>query len=339
MTGVVRILPVAGLPEVRDGDDLAALIAARSELRDGDVVVVASKVVSKAEGAVVRVPAGTDAAAARRDLARAEAVRVVADSERVLVVETRHGLVCANAGVDASNTAPGTLLRLPDDPDASARRLRDGLRQAAGVEVAVVVSDTFGRPWRRGQTDVAIGVAGLPPVRDERGGRDRHGRLLEVTEVAVADEVAAAADLVRRKADGVPVVVVRGLEWAPDAVAAATALVRPAAEDLFRRGRGGLAAALAAVAPPAPGRSAARADLDRVAAAARTVAGVTVDVEPARLLLRADPDAALHAGVAAGLAVAAGVDLGLAAAWRPAHAGEDAVAVVELAGPQPDDAR
>lgn len=240
MSGI-EVLPLGAAPEVEPGADLAALVLAAATdtgvtLRDGDVLCVAQKVVSKAEGALVRVQPGGDAAAARRRVALEQAVRVVADAPQALIVETAHGFVCANAGVDASNLPDGTLSLLPEDPDRSARRLRAALRDRAGVDVAVVVTDTFGRPWRLGQTDVAIGVAGIAPLRDERGTCDRHGRRLEATLTAVADEVAAAADLVRRKAGGTPFVVVRGVEVMPDPAASARALVRPAAEDLFRRG-------------------------------------------------------------------------------------------------------
>ncbi|MGH3665903.1 MAG: coenzyme F420-0:L-glutamate ligase, partial [Egibacteraceae bacterium] len=177
---MVQVVPILGLPEIAQGDDLAALVAEHAGLRDGDVLVVAQKVVSKAEGAVVAVdPEERDDQ--RRELARQQAVRVVADAPWALIVETATGLVCANAGIDASNVADGWLALLPEDPDASARRLRDGLRATAGVQVAVIVADTFGRPWRVGQTDVAIGVAGLHPIRDERGGLDRQGVPLQVT--------------------------------------------------------------------------------------------------------------------------------------------------------------
>jgi coenzyme F420-0:L-glutamate ligase / coenzyme F420-1:gamma-L-glutamate ligase len=232
----IELIPVPGLPEIGEGDDLADLVAAHADLADGDVVVVAQKIVSKAEGALARPRPGEDPAQARRRIAREQATRIVADTDEVLVTETAHGFVCANAGIDASNVPDGALSLLPDDPDASARRIRGRLQALTGRDVAVVVADTFGRPWRMGQTDVAIGVAGLAPIRDERGGADRHGARLEVTEVAVADELAAAADLVRRKADGVPVVVIRGFSWEPDEAATARLLVRPAEQDLFRRG-------------------------------------------------------------------------------------------------------
>ncbi|MDP9397575.1 MAG: coenzyme F420-0:L-glutamate ligase, partial [Actinomycetota bacterium] len=223
---------VAGLPEVRPGDDLAALVVgAASGLRDGDVVVVTSKVVSKAEGRVLQ-------AADREAAIDAETVRLVARRGATRIVETRHGLVLAAAGVDASNTPPGTVLLLPEDPDASARRLRAGLRGRLGVTVAVVVTDTFGRPWRNGLVDVAIGLAGLAPLEDLRGQIDPHGHRLDATVTAVADELASAAELVKGKLAGAPVAVVRGLGYlvtADDGPGAAP-LVRRAADDLFRLG-------------------------------------------------------------------------------------------------------
>jgi coenzyme F420-0:L-glutamate ligase/coenzyme F420-1:gamma-L-glutamate ligase len=249
---MIEILPVRGLPEVRQGDDLAALIMAHAELRDGDVVVVSQKIVSKAEGALTDPRPGEEPREARRRIARALAVRVLADTERALVVQTPQGLVCANAGIDASNVPDGRLALLPDDPDASAQALRAGLGRLAGADVHVVISDTFGRPWRLGQTDVAIGVAGFRPIRDERGGADREGVRLEVTEIAVADELAAAADLARRKADGVPVVIVRGADVQFDPDGAARQMVRPSAEDLFPRGLGGLGDPLGALREPEP---------------------------------------------------------------------------------------
>ncbi len=204
------------------------------ELVDGDVVVVASKVVALAEGRLVDLPAQAGSADPRRPLARAQARRVVADDPRVLVVETHHGLVCANAGIDTSNVPPGSALLLPADPDASAAALRADLLATTGADVGVVVTDTFGRPWRMGQVDVAIGSAGISPLRDERGTTDLHGRTLEVTVAAVADEIAAAADLVRAKASPVPFVLVRGLDVA--GTGTAHDLVREAAEDLFPAG-------------------------------------------------------------------------------------------------------
>ena len=231
MTGFL-VRPVDGIPEVRPGDDIAQLLAgAVPDLADGDIVVVTSKIVSKAEGRLVQ---DTD----REASIDAETVRVVARRDSTRIVETRHGLVLAAAGVDASNTALGTVLLLPLDPDASARSIRQGLRDRLGVVVAVIVSDTLGRPWRLGLTDAAIGVAGLDPLDDYRGRTDAYGNPLQQTIVAIADELAAAADLVKGKLAGIPAAVVRGL--APLVTAddgpGARALVRPAHEDLFRLG-------------------------------------------------------------------------------------------------------
>ncbi|MBW3620792.1 MAG: coenzyme F420-0:L-glutamate ligase [Actinobacteria bacterium] len=249
----LEIVPLPTAGRVAADDDLVALLleaatAAGERLVDGDVVCVASKVVSKAEGATVALPEATDVHAARRALAGAEAVRVVAETPWVLVVETRHGFVCANAGIDTSNVAGGDALLLPSDPDAAAAALRAGLRDRAGVDVGVVVTDTFGRPWRMGQADVALGSAGVEALRDERGSADLEGRLLEVTMVAVADELAAAADLARRKADGTPFVLIRGA----DVAGAGTGrdLIRDAGEDVFRTG--GPTTVEAAVFAPAP---------------------------------------------------------------------------------------
>ncbi|WP_018653462.1 coenzyme F420-0:L-glutamate ligase [Actinomadura flavalba] len=229
----LQIFGIPGLPEVVAGDDLAALVPL-DLVEDGDVLVVTSKIVSKAEGRVL-------AAADREKAIDAETVRLVARREHARgvtrIVETRQGLVLAAAGVDASNTEPGTVLLLPEDPDASARALRTGLR-ARGRDVAVIVSDTFGRPWRNGLTDAAIGVAGLDPLDDLRGRADARGNVLEATVTAVADEIAAAAELVKGKLAGVPVAVVRGL--APLVTDAdgpgARALIRPPHEDMFRHG-------------------------------------------------------------------------------------------------------
>ncbi|MGH8904060.1 MAG: coenzyme F420-0:L-glutamate ligase [Egibacteraceae bacterium] len=322
---MIEIFGVQGLPEVVPGDDIAALIAAAADLRDGDIVVIAQKVVSKAEGALAEVEPGEDRAAARRRLARLEAVGVVADAPSALIVRTVNGLVCANAGIDASNVPSGQLTLLPRDPDASAKRLRARLAELADVRVAVIVADTFGRPWRLGQTDVAIGAAGLRPIRDERGGLDRQGQQLEVTEVAVADELAAAADLVRRKADGVPVVVVRGADFEPDDTAGAHLLVRPIESDLFPHSRGWVADALAAVedggraARPGP---ASREDLARAVAAAEAIGGglATVTEQDGALHVRGldqCTETLVAAGAAVGALVAALLDLGYAACYRP----------------------
>jgi coenzyme F420-0:L-glutamate ligase len=230
---VIELLPVRGIPEVRPGDELAALIAAAVELRVGDVVVVTQKVVSKAEGRLVAVD--PDDPLAHKALVEEESVRVLRRRGDLVISETRHGFVCANAGVDRSNLDPGVAALLPRDADRSARRIRDRLRSDPGVDVGVVISDTFGRPWRRGLVDVAIGCAGVAAVVDLRGTPDAQGRELAVTEVAVADELAAAAELVMGKADGIPVAVVRGVDpaWLREASVRAE-IVRDPAEDLFR---------------------------------------------------------------------------------------------------------
>ncbi|MFD9793024.1 coenzyme F420-0:L-glutamate ligase [Streptomyces sp. NPDC059070] len=227
-----RVRAVAGIPEVREGDDLGKLIAgAAPDLADGDVLVVTSKIVSKAEGRIV---AATDREAA----IDAETVRVVARRGTLRIVENRQGLVMAAAGVDASNTPAGTVLLLPEDPDASAEAVRAGIRAELGVEVGVLISDTFGRPWRSGLTDVAIGAAGVRVLDDLRGGTDAYGNPLTATVVASADELTAAADLVKGKAEGLPVAVVSGLGHlvSADAGQDARALVRSAADDMFRLG-------------------------------------------------------------------------------------------------------
>ncbi|MGQ0616752.1 MAG: coenzyme F420-0:L-glutamate ligase [Acidimicrobiia bacterium] len=230
---------IDGIGEVNVGADLAGLVAdaagaaAETALRPGDVVVVTQKVVSKAEGKLVAVD--SDDPNAHRAIVERESVRVLRRRGDLVISETRHGFVCANAGVDLSNVERGFAALLPDDPDRSARRLRDGLRARTGVEVAVIVSDTFGRPWRRGVTDVAIGCAGIGAVLDLRGSRDVYGRAIEVTEVAVVDELAAAAELIMGKATGTPAAVIRGVPAAwlrPGEVR--SELVRPPGEDLFR---------------------------------------------------------------------------------------------------------
>jgi coenzyme F420-0:L-glutamate ligase/coenzyme F420-1:gamma-L-glutamate ligase len=226
----LEIWPVSGLPEVRAGDDLGELIAAAEPLlRDGDVVVVTSKIVSKAEGRVV--------AADREKAIDDETVRLVARRGDTRIVETRHGFVLAAAGVDASNVPAGQVALLPEDPDRSAGRLRATLRRRLGVTVAVVVTDTFGRPWRNGLVDVAIGAAGISMLDDHRGRTDAHGHTLEMTVTAVGDEVAAAAELVKGKLSALPVAVVRGLRYDVDPDGhGARSLLRPAGEDMFRLG-------------------------------------------------------------------------------------------------------
>ncbi|MGW2312645.1 coenzyme F420-0:L-glutamate ligase [Actinomadura luteofluorescens] len=230
----IEVFGVPGLPEVAEGADIAALIP-DGTVEDGDVLVVTSKIVSKAEGRVL-------VADDREKAIDAETVRVVARRTHARgetrIVETRQGLVLAAAGVDASNTRPGTVLLLPEDPDASARRIRAGVRERTGADVAVIVSDTLGRPWRNGLTDAAIGVAGLAPLSDLRGRDDAYGNRLDVTITAVADEIAAAGELVKGKLEGVPIAVVRGLSGllTPEDGPGARALVRPPEEDMFRFG-------------------------------------------------------------------------------------------------------
>jgi coenzyme F420-0:L-glutamate ligase / coenzyme F420-1:gamma-L-glutamate ligase len=229
----LRVVPVTDMGEIGRGDDLATLIAARVELRDGDVVVVTQKIVSKAEGRMVEID--PDDPADRLRIIESESVRVLRRRGDLVISETRHGFVCANAGVDLSNVEHGWAALLPEDSDRSARRIRDGLRAATGREVAVVVSDTFGRAWRKGVVDVAIGCAGLAAVVDLRGTADAMGRDLVATEVCVADEVASAAELVMGKASSVPVAIVRGIDpaWLRRG-SVADEILRPPAEDLFR---------------------------------------------------------------------------------------------------------
>ncbi len=246
----MELIAVEGLPEIRRGDPLGELTAARYELRDGDVIAIAQKVVSKAEGRRARLSEIEPSERARdlgerlgKDPALVEVIlresRRVVRAERVLIVETLSGLVCANAGIDSSNAGPGgedEVVLLPRDPDASARRLRAELATASGRRVAVVVTDSFGRPWRVGQAEVALGCAGIAPLEDWRGRTDRDGRELQATEIAIADEIAAAADLVRDKAAGLPVVIVRGLAGrvVKEDGPGAAALIRAREQDLFR---------------------------------------------------------------------------------------------------------
>jgi coenzyme F420-0:L-glutamate ligase / coenzyme F420-1:gamma-L-glutamate ligase len=277
LTGLL-VVPLGGMPEIQEGDDLARLLLAAVrgaglELADGDVLAVTSKVVAKAEGRTVPLPG--DPAARERVVAEtvaAETARVVARRGRLVIAETRTGLVGANALVDASNAGGDRLVLLPADPDASAARLRAAIEELDGHDVAVVVTDTLGRPWRLGQTDVAVGLAGMGALDDWRGRTDGDGRPLEVTEVAVADEVAAAADLVKGKASRVPAALLRGVPR-PKGDGTARDLVRSPAEDLFRTA--GTAEDLLAflegpAAEPGPGPVDPSA-LDRAAAAAGAV--------------------------------------------------------------------
>jgi coenzyme F420-0:L-glutamate ligase/coenzyme F420-1:gamma-L-glutamate ligase len=240
---VISIAPVEGLPEIREGDDLAALIAERAPLEDGDVLVVAQKAVSKAEGRVVRLAEVEPSAEARRlaadddprrtEVILHEAARLVRTRPPLVIAETRHGFVCASAGVDASNAPePETVVLLPADPDDSAARLRERLRELTRAEVGVIVSDSFGRAWRQGTTDVAIGAAGVRPLLDLTGERDHVGYELHATVIAVADELAGAAELVMGKTAGTPAAVIRGVDAGGEGTA--RDLVMPAERDLFR---------------------------------------------------------------------------------------------------------
>jgi len=239
----LRILPLAGIPDVQEGDDLAEFVAGAVELEDDDIVVLAQKVVSKAEGRVVRLDDIEPSARAlelagdldprRVEAILRESVEIVRVRQPLVIAETRHGFICASAGVDASNAPePGMLVLLPEDPDASAARSRERVRELTGRTVGVLVTDSFGRPWRQGTTDVAIGAAGLPVVLDLRGMHDRVGYELHATMIAVADEIAGAAELVMGKVDGVPGAVVRGLHLRGEA--RARDLAMPAERDLFR---------------------------------------------------------------------------------------------------------
>ena len=246
----IELISIAGLPEIREGNDLARLIVeaarnARIVFHNGDILVIAQKVVSKAEGRLLKLStiepsphASQLAAKVRRDPRLVEIIlresRRIVREHPVLIVETHHGFVCANAGVDHSNV-PGdeAVTLLPRDPDRSARRLAAELRRVTKKRIAVIISDTFGRPWRLGLTNVAIGAAGVPVLRDLRGMRDRHSKPLQATILAVADELAAAAGLVMGKSEGIPVIVIRGYRYRP-ANELATSVIRPAAEDLFR---------------------------------------------------------------------------------------------------------
>jgi coenzyme F420-0:L-glutamate ligase / coenzyme F420-1:gamma-L-glutamate ligase len=230
----LEIIPVEGIGEVRPGDDLSRLLAkAAPDLADGDVLVVTQKVVSKAEAQLVPIDPNDPASKAR--IVEGESVRILRRRGELVISETRHGFVCANAGVDLSNVEEGWAALLPEDPDRSARRLRDGIRGRLSVDVAVIISDTFGRVWRRGLTDVAIGCAGIRAVVDLRGTPDALGRELTVTEVCVVDELAAAAELVMGKSSGICAAVIRGIDpsWLGRGEVKAE-VVRPATEDLFR---------------------------------------------------------------------------------------------------------
>lgn len=234
----LSIWGVSGIPEIAPGDQLGDIIAeccsleSNGPLIDGDVLVVTQKIVSKAEGRMVAID--PEDPLSHKQLVESEAVRIVRRRGDLIITETQHGFVCANSGIDLSNVERGWAALLPVDSDRSARRIRDIVRARLGVDVGVVVSDTFGRPWRRGLTDIAIGVAGIAGVVDLRGTPDALGRTMQVTEVCVADEIAGAAELVMGKADGVPVAVVRGIESSWLRTSSITEIVRPPQEDLFR---------------------------------------------------------------------------------------------------------
>jgi coenzyme F420-0:L-glutamate ligase / coenzyme F420-1:gamma-L-glutamate ligase len=246
----INIIGLAGLPEIVRGDDVATLIsravrASNLSVANGDVFVIAQKIVSKAEGRTVELETVEPSRAAREwaesfdkdpravEVVLRESRRIVRRERGVIISETHHGFVCANAGVDSSNTAEGTAVLLPEDPDRSARQIKESLEHAFGVRVAVIISDTFGRPWREGLVNVALGVAGLAPLRDYRGELDSHGRPLRVTVIAVADEMASAAELVMKKSSGVPVAIIRGYDYqARDS--SGRELIRAAEQDLFR---------------------------------------------------------------------------------------------------------
>ena len=242
----MEVIGVEGLPEIQLGDDIASLVAAAASLTDGDVVVVTSKIVSKAEGRTVELStvqpsefaatwaAQWDKDARVVDLVLREATRVVRMVGPVLITETRHGFVCANSGIDQSSSgAAERVVLLPEDPDASARAIREGFARL-GLDVAVVISDTFGRPWREGQTDVAIGIAGIAPLHSYIGETDPHGHEFRVQELCVVDELAAAAELVKGNTSRVPVAIIRGYSWQRNDGASMTTVIRAADRDLFR---------------------------------------------------------------------------------------------------------
>lgn len=350
----IAVLPVHGLPEFAPGDDVAAAVAAAAPwLADGDVVVVTSKVVSKAEGRLVRVPPGADREAARQAAVDAQTVRVVARRGPLKIVQTPHGWVVAAAGVDASNVAGDALVLLPEDADASARRIRDRLREVLGVDVAVVVSDTFGRTWREGLTDVAVGSAGIAALTDHRGAVDPFGNRLQTTRVAVVDELAAAADLVKGKLAGVPVAVVRGLPVdrpAEDADEGTRPLVRLPGDDLFPYG----ARDLVGSRQPGTGLVARTGELAAVAEAFRVASAAlpefpvvlrhggegdgAVDVhltDTPNLTTALNPTAALNLGAVLGAAIVQLHAEGWATRWEPVATpgGSSLVGRLWLGGP------
>lgn len=306
---MIEILPVRGIGEVEPGADLAALITGAAPwLRDGDVLVVTSKIISKSESRLVDVPPdGPERDRVRAEVLASETARTVATRGQTRIVATHHGFVLASAGIDTSNVDRSRLVLLPKDPDASARGLRDALAQRHGLRVAVVVSDTMGRPWRNGLTDVAIGAAGIEPLRDHRGRTDPYGNELSLTQMAIVDELAAAAELVKGKVDGVPVAVVRGLppvvESDPPGVVAT--LVRDSANDMFRLGTAEAHAAglrAAATLPDAPngGEEPDPAAIHRAVAHVAPVIGSALTLDPPAIHLTApstDPAVLIQLGI------------------------------------------
>jgi coenzyme F420-0:L-glutamate ligase/coenzyme F420-1:gamma-L-glutamate ligase len=301
----MEILPVHGIGDVAPGDDLATLVAAAAPwLRDGDILVVTSKIVSKAEGQLVDMPSdGALRAAAREEALVAETARPVARRGQTRIVQTHHGFVMASAGIDSSNVDRSRLVLLPKDPDASARSLRSALRERHGVDVAVIVSDTMGRPWRNGLTDVALGAAGIAAIRDHRGEVDPYGNELHITQMAVVDELAAAAELVKGKCDQVPVAVVRGYlpedSVGADGPGAAPALVRAADQDLFSMGAAEARAAGLRAAALLP-------DRPEAAAAARGVRAGDADVRTADPAVAGRDGADIRTAVARAVAAVSG---------------------------------
>jgi len=234
MAKPIEIVPIEGIGEVVPDDDVArilweAIAAGPTSLVDGDIVVVTHKIVSKAEGRIVQ----AESEAEYRQAVEDEAVAIIRRRGELVIAQTSHGFICANAGVDRSNIDGDRIVLLPERPDRSAATIKSRLENFSGCTIAVIISDTFGRPWRRGLTDVAIGVAGMAPIQDLRGTTDMHGRVLEVSEIAIVDEIASAADLAMGKSTGIPAAIVRGVTWVPTSGRAAE-LVRPASEDMFR---------------------------------------------------------------------------------------------------------
>jgi coenzyme F420-0:L-glutamate ligase/coenzyme F420-1:gamma-L-glutamate ligase len=341
----VAVLPVRGIDEVVPGTDLAEVITSAAPwLRDGDILVVTSKIVSKSEGQLVDVPtSGPERESARADVLAAETARSVARRGHTRIVQTHHGFVMASAGIDASNVDRSQLVLLPKDPDASARGLRAALRERFGLDVAVIISDTMGRPWRNGLTDVALGAAGLDAIRDYRGELDPYGNEMQVTQVAVVDELSAAGDLVKGKFDRVPVAVVRGYPVSTSDGDGAAILVRDAQHDLFSMGTAeARAAGLTHAATLTDGAFAEEPAEDVEAAVARALA--LVRVAPTTIVDPVPPDPGLPAGTVRALRVhtrgpasaqvALGIDVhrlrcalaaeGLASTWLP----DDAVLAV-----------